>query len=95
MTIPRFDRAVRWHARLCLEVRGIGPGEAQQVSYNGYTYYVGVVGGKLLLANSRVSRRAEDPEQGFNRNLQVARAREIARYLAPNELTTHELAARR
>ena len=27
---PRFDRAVvRWHARWCLEVRGIGPGEAQ------------------------------------------------------------------
>ncbi|MGO9900183.1 MAG: DGQHR domain-containing protein [Solirubrobacteraceae bacterium] len=54
---------------------------ATRVSYNGYTYYVGVVSGKLLLANSRVSRRAEDPEQGFNRNLQVSRAREIARYL--------------
>jgi hypothetical protein len=26
----RFDRAVvRWHARFCLEVRGVGPDEAQ------------------------------------------------------------------
>jgi DGQHR domain-containing protein len=54
---------------------------ATRVAYNGYTYYVGVASGKLLLANSRVSRRAEDPDQGFNRNLQVSRAREIARYL--------------
>jgi DGQHR domain-containing protein len=54
---------------------------ASKVSYNGYTYYVGVVSGKLLLANSRVSRRTEDAEAGFNRNLQPSRAREIARYL--------------
>ena len=54
---------------------------ASRVAYNGFTYYVGVVSGKLLLANSRVSRRTEDAEQGFNRALQVTRAREIARYL--------------
>jgi DGQHR domain-containing protein len=54
---------------------------ATRVAYNDFTYYVAVVSGKLLLANSRVSRRTDDPQHGFNRNLQISRAREIARYL--------------
>lgn len=73
----------KWHdpAPSDQEARTVPSLAASKVSYNGFTYYVGVVSGKLLLTNSRVSRRSEDAERGFNRSLQPSRAREIARYL--------------
>lgn len=54
---------------------------AFKVGYNGYRFYVAVLGGQDLLRTSIVSRRAEDSDQGFNRALATPRAREIARYL--------------
>lgn len=55
--------------------------KAFAVEYNGYTFYSAVVSGRELLKSSFVSRRGTDAEQGFNRDLVVPRAREIARYL--------------
>ena len=44
-------------------------------------YYVAVIGGKDLVANSFVSWRNEDRQEGFNRVLSEPRARDIAKYL--------------
>jgi len=60
---------------------------ADRVSYNGFTYYSGVVSGKELLQSSFVSRRDDDPKAGFNRALVAPRAREIARYLDTEQST--------
>lgn len=54
---------------------------AEKIDYNGYQFFVAVIKGKVLLESSFVSRRAEEREEGFNRELVAGRAREIARYL--------------
>jgi DGQHR domain-containing protein len=60
---------------------------AQRVNYNGYTFFAVVMDGKELLEASFVRRRQEQPRRGFQRVLNVARAREIARYLDNDHLT--------
>lgn len=55
--------------------------KAQPIEQNGVTFYVAAVSGKQLRSNAFVSRRHEDPEEGFNRELSVPRAKEIATYL--------------
>jgi DNA sulfur modification protein DndB len=60
---------------------------ATEVTYNGFTYYAGIISGKDLLPIARVSRRDEDLRGGFNRALSEQRAREIARYLDTDRLS--------
>lgn len=55
--------------------------EATEVTHNDYRFYSAVMPGKQLLRSCFVSRRNEDPRQGFNRSLSASRARDIARYL--------------
>lgn len=54
---------------------------AQQMQQNDVVFYLATISGRGLLASSIVSWRHEDPTQGFNRALNLQRAREIARYL--------------
>jgi DNA sulfur modification protein DndB len=54
---------------------------ATKVEQNRFTFYSAVLPGKEILPSCFVSRRAEDPEKGFNRSLTRSRAIDIARYL--------------
>lgn len=54
---------------------------AVRVTQNRFTFYSAVVSGKQLLPSCFVSRRTDDPKEGFNRSLSRSRAIDIARYL--------------
>lgn len=54
---------------------------AVKVSQNRFTFYSAVIPGKSLLHTCFVSRRTDDPVEGFNRALSRSRAIDIARYL--------------
>jgi DGQHR domain-containing protein len=55
--------------------------QAVKVTQNQFTFYSAVVSGKELLPTCFVSRRTDDPQEGFNRSLSRTRAIDIARYL--------------
>ncbi|HSH59433.1 MAG TPA: DGQHR domain-containing protein [Acidimicrobiales bacterium] len=52
-----------------------------KLTQNRFTFYSAVVPGKALLHACFVSRRTDDPLEGFNRSLSRTRAIDIARYL--------------
>ncbi|MFP5375820.1 MAG: DGQHR domain-containing protein [Acidimicrobiia bacterium] len=54
---------------------------AVKVTQNRFTFYSAVVPGKSILRTCFVSRRTDDPVEGFNRALSRSRAIDIARYL--------------
>lgn len=54
---------------------------AVKLTQNRFTFYSAVVPGKALLHACFVSRRTDDPLEGFNRSLSRTRAIDIARYL--------------
>lgn len=54
---------------------------ATPIVQNQFTFYTSVVSGKSLLRSCFVSRRTDNPTEGFNRALSRSRAIDIARYL--------------
>ena len=54
---------------------------AVKVTQNRFTFYSAVLPGKALMRSCFVSRRTDDPVEGFNRSLSRSRAIDIARYI--------------